>query len=228
MFQNCYEEAFPQHSASNISWIGFIQAFPLTGLGVLTGPLYDYDYLRALVTVGSTLKVLGMILTSLCTKYWKILCSQGLLLGLGSGCLFVPSVAVLPTYFDNRERVALGLGAARSAHSLFLPTEPHDRYPAAVAMSPHKSSAPSSTPRQSQPPIQAIGLSLYETLITSGPVEKLGIKVTRSQLLDLSSLEMSSLVGKSVLILDKMEDTRSRTTLEYAVKELKNDIESGE
>ena len=144
MFQNCYEEAFPQHSASNISWIGFIQAFPLTGLGVFTGPLYDYDYLRALVTVGSTLKVLGMILTSLCTKYWQILCSQGLLLGLGSGCLFVPSVAVLPTYFDKRERVALGVGAAGSAHSLFLTTEPHDRYPAAVATSPHKSFTASS------------------------------------------------------------------------------------
>lgn len=82
------------------------------------------------------------------------------------------------------------------------------------------------TPRQSQPPIQAIGLSLYETLTTSGPVEKPGIKVTRTQLLDLSSLEMSSLVRKSVVIVDKVEDTR--TTLEYAVKELKKDIESGE
>lgn len=129
--------------------------------------------------------------------------------------------------FRRKGASSSGVGAAGSAHSLFLPTEPHDRYPAAVATSPHKSSAPSlnaspvPTPYPSNP-----SLSLYETLTTSGPVEKPGIKVTRTQLLDLSSLEMSSLVRKSVLIVDKVEDTR--TTLEYAVKELKKDIESGE
>lgn len=81
-------------------------------------------------------------------------------------------------------------------------------------------------------PIQAIGLSLYEELPTTmsgtstpGDVEQPGTKVTRTQWLDLSSLgEMSNLIGKRILIVDEVDDTR--TTLEYAVKELEKDVEA--
>ncbi|CAL3963753.1 hypothetical protein PZA11_001279 [Diplocarpon coronariae] len=81
-------------------------------------------------------------------------------------------------------------------------------------------------------PIQAIGLSLYEALPpsnasggeTPGDVERLGTKVTRTQWLDLTSLgEMENLVGKRILIVDEVDDTR--TTLEYAVRELEKDVE---
>ncbi|KAK4133701.1 xanthine phosphoribosyltransferase-like protein [Trichocladium antarcticum] len=75
-------------------------------------------------------------------------------------------------------------------------------------------------------PIQAIGLSLYEKLANSGDadVEAPGTKVTRTQWLDMSALgEMENLVGKRVLIVDEVDDTR--TTLEYAVKELQKDVE---
>ncbi|KAK3381897.1 phosphoribosyltransferase-like protein [Podospora didyma] len=74
-------------------------------------------------------------------------------------------------------------------------------------------------------PIQAIGLSLYETLTDVADVEEPGTKVTRTQWLDLSALgEMENLVGKRVLIVDEVDDTR--TTLEYAVKELEKDVEA--
>ncbi|KAK0508580.1 hypothetical protein JMJ35_008856 [Cladonia borealis] len=73
-------------------------------------------------------------------------------------------------------------------------------------------------------PIQAIGLSLYKTLSNSDPVEAPGTKVTRTQWLDLSSLEMSNLIGKHILIVDEVDDTR--TTLEYAVRELEKDVEA--
>jgi len=73
-------------------------------------------------------------------------------------------------------------------------------------------------------PIQAIGLSLYESLPNAGPVEAAGTKVTRTQWLDLSSLEMANLVGKNILIVDEVDDTR--TTLEYAVRELEKDVEA--
>jgi len=82
-------------------------------------------------------------------------------------------------------------------------------------------------------PIQAIGLSLYEQLPSSHPsrvstpgeIEQLGTKVTRTQWLDLTSLgEMENLVGKRILIVDEVDDTR--TTLEYAVKELEKDVET--
>ncbi|OAX78413.1 hypothetical protein ACJ72_07282 [Emergomyces africanus] len=72
-------------------------------------------------------------------------------------------------------------------------------------------------------PIQAIGLSLYENLGKDDQIEELGTKVTRTQWLDLSSLEMANLIGKSVLIVDEVDDTR--TTLEYAVRELQKDVQ---
>lgn len=75
-------------------------------------------------------------------------------------------------------------------------------------------------------PIQAIGLSLYESLGTAAEdaqIEAPGTKVTRTQWLDLSSLEMANLIGKNVLIVDEVDDTR--TTLEYAVKELQRDVD---
>lgn len=71
-------------------------------------------------------------------------------------------------------------------------------------------------------PIQAIGLSLYESL-GSDVVEEPGTKVTRTQWLDLSSLEMANLIGKNVLIVDEVDDTR--TTLEYCIRELQKDVE---
>lgn len=72
-------------------------------------------------------------------------------------------------------------------------------------------------------PIQAIGLSLYENLGTDSDVEAPATNVTRTQWLDLSSLEMANLIGKNVLIVDEVDDTR--TTLEYAVRELQKDVE---
>lgn len=72
-------------------------------------------------------------------------------------------------------------------------------------------------------PIQAIGLSLYEDLGRGDPEEVPGTKVTRTQWLDLSSLEMANLIGKNILIVDEVDDTR--TTLEYAVRELEKDVE---
>ncbi|GAA5907607.1 hypothetical protein JCM6882_004421 [Rhodosporidiobolus microsporus] len=78
-------------------------------------------------------------------------------------------------------------------------------------------------------PIQAIGLSLYEEVGafdgSSGLAqeEKLGKEVVRTQWLDHSTLGSRPLVGRRILIVDEVDD--SRTTLGYAVEELKKDIQ---
>ena len=71
-------------------------------------------------------------------------------------------------------------------------------------------------------PMQGIGLSLYEDLGRDDPEEVPGTKVTRTQWLDLSSLEMTNFIGKNILIVDEVDDTR--TTLEYAIRELEKDV----
>lgn len=115
VFQTYYEDIFPDQSSSQISWIGTIQVSLMIALGIFSGPLYDYGYLRSLVCTGSLLVAAGMMIVSVCTQYWQLILSQGVLVGLGSGCLFVPSIAVLPTYFEKRQSLALGIGASGSA-----------------------------------------------------------------------------------------------------------------
>lgn len=54
-------------------------------------------------------------MTSLATRYWQIMLAQGLCVGLGAGCLFVPSVAILPQYFQKRRALANGIAASGSS-----------------------------------------------------------------------------------------------------------------
>lgn len=112
-----YYESNPDWSetASNISWIGSIQAFLLLMIGVVTGPIYDKGYFKALIIAGTFLIVLGYMMTSLTNRYWQVVLAQGVVIGLGNGCLWVPSVAILPQYFTTRKALANGIAAAGSS-----------------------------------------------------------------------------------------------------------------
>lgn len=61
------------------------------------------------------LNVLSLFLTSLCTKYWQIFLSQGLMSGIGCGLMFCPTISLLPTYFNKRRALAMSSTAAGSA-----------------------------------------------------------------------------------------------------------------
>ena len=78
-------------------------------VGVSTGPSFDRGYLNTLLLVGSTLTALGIMMTSLCTEYWQFILAQGLCVGLGAGCLFVPSLAMVSTFFTKYRAIATGV-----------------------------------------------------------------------------------------------------------------------
>ncbi|CAK9440311.1 uncharacterized protein LODBEIA_P44110 [Lodderomyces beijingensis] len=69
--------------------------------------------------------------------------------------------------------------------------------------------------------VMAIILSLYEEIANADGVEKPGTQVVRTQWIDYNQSKVD-LVGKNVLIIDEVDDTR--TTLHYAVSELKKDV----
>ncbi|XBW36037.1 hypothetical protein QEN19_001612 [Hanseniaspora menglaensis] len=73
-------------------------------------------------------------------------------------------------------------------------------------------------------PIQAIGLSLYEDLSTSEFKQVIGKEVVKTQWLDLNIIneKFGSLLGKKILIVDEVDDTR--TTLAYALEELEKEV----
>lgn len=116
VFQTYYESGELFHaSSSTISWIGSIQSFMLLVGGLFTGPIYDRGYLRTLLAVGAFGVVFGHMMLSLCHEFWQALLAQGFVVGLGAGCLFIPSVSVLPTYFSSRLGLAIGLGMSGSS-----------------------------------------------------------------------------------------------------------------
>lgn len=116
VYQNYYETgALFNESSSNISWIGAIQAYLVLLVGFFSGPIFDRGYLRSLMLVGSFGVVFGHMMLSLCKTYWQVLLAQGFCVGLGAGCLYVPCVAVLPSYFSTKLGLAVGLAAAGSS-----------------------------------------------------------------------------------------------------------------
>ncbi|EAT90704.2 hypothetical protein SNOG_02492 [Parastagonospora nodorum SN15] len=115
-YQAYYEtDLLRDTSPSAISWIGSIQAFLLLMVGALTGPLYDAGYFRSLLIFGSIMLVLGQMMLSLCHEYWQVLLAQAFCIGIGTGALFVPSVAILSNYFSTRIGLAIGIAASGSS-----------------------------------------------------------------------------------------------------------------
>ena len=128
VFEAYYSSGYLKTSPSDISIVGAVQAFFLLGSGLITGPLFDKGYFYHLLIIGSFLTCFGMMMTSLCTQYWQILLArmslstivlctasnetlEGICVGLGSGCLFVPSVAIIPTYFTSKRILAAGIAS---------------------------------------------------------------------------------------------------------------------
>lgn len=98
-------------SASSIAWIGSVESFLLLFVGVITGPLFDAGYFYILLPFRSFMVTFSYVMTSLGTRYYQIMLAQGICMGIGTGCLFVPAVAVLPQYFEKKKALANGIAA---------------------------------------------------------------------------------------------------------------------
>ncbi|KAL7922894.1 putative MFS monocarboxylate transporter [Trichoderma austrokoningii] len=118
VFQTFYEQdILSDMSASSNAWIGSVESFLLLFVGIITGPLFDAGYLYILLPFGSCMVAFGYMMTSLGTEYYQIMLAQGLCVGIGTGCLFVPAVAVLPQYFQRKRALANGIAATGASIS---------------------------------------------------------------------------------------------------------------
>lgn len=113
VFQSYYEETLlPGYSASSISWIGTVEGFLLFLAGIVVGPIFDKGYLKTLIAVGSFLVVFGLMMTSLSAEYYQVFLAHGVAVGIGCAFLFLPSIAIVATYFTSRRAVATGITAS--------------------------------------------------------------------------------------------------------------------
>ncbi|KAK3702446.1 hypothetical protein LTR37_014912 [Vermiconidia calcicola] len=116
VYQTYYESGqLWTETSSNISWIGSIQSVMVLVVGAFTGPIFDRGHLRLLLIVGTFGVVFGHMMLSLCTTFWQSILAQGFVIGLGGGCLYIPAVALLPTWFSSKLGLAIGLAASGSS-----------------------------------------------------------------------------------------------------------------
>ncbi|KAL3454805.1 major facilitator superfamily domain-containing protein [Aspergillus insuetus] len=116
VYQTYYEQTLlSDMSSSTIAWVGSLQSFLLMLFGVVTGPLFDAGYFRALLGFGTFMLPFGLMMTSLSSQFWHFILAQGICIGLACGCLFVPAIAILPQYFRQRRGLANGIAATGSS-----------------------------------------------------------------------------------------------------------------
>lgn len=114
VFQTYYVSALGR-PPSDIAWIGSFQVFLTFFIGTFTGRLTDAGYFRSVYLLGSFLTVFGLMMASLSTQYYQLFLAQGVLVGLGNGCLFCPMLALTSTYFSTKRSLAIGFAACGSA-----------------------------------------------------------------------------------------------------------------
>ncbi|EJD49716.1 MFS general substrate transporter [Auricularia subglabra TFB-10046 SS5] len=116
VFQSLYEEKRLKGTPpSTIAWIGSIQYSLVFFPGLLTGRMFDLGWYRLPQLFWSVIQVASVFLIAECTQYWHFLLVQGILVGLSSGCLFGPVMAVLTHWFKKRRSTAFGVVAIGSS-----------------------------------------------------------------------------------------------------------------
>ncbi|KAK3994684.1 riboflavin transporter MCH5 [Cladorrhinum sp. PSN332] len=122
VYQLYYRDTFKLPEAQ-VSWIGSIQVFLDFALCIFSGRLADAGYIRSTIIAGSTLVVLGTLLTSFCTQYWQIFLAQGIVTGFGLGLLFMPALSVVNSYFKTKKSMAMAIAATGTGFgSVIFPT----------------------------------------------------------------------------------------------------------
>jgi MFS family permease len=109
-FQNYYELTYlPSQTSSDIAWIGTITMFLLILTGIISGPLFDMGYFKSMLLVGALTETFGIFMVSLCTQYWAIFLTQGVIVGLANGLLYLPGMALVGRSFRKNRALAMGI-----------------------------------------------------------------------------------------------------------------------
>ncbi|KAG1767654.1 major facilitator superfamily domain-containing protein [Suillus occidentalis] len=106
-----------KQTSSAISWIGSLNMFLVTSIGLLSGSLYDRGYFYHLMIVGSLLQSFSLFMLSLSKpdQYYQIFLAQGLGSGIAAGLMFVPSTAIVAHYFRRKRTLVLTFVASGSS-----------------------------------------------------------------------------------------------------------------
>lgn len=103
---------FPDASSWDYAFIGglnFSAAMLIAPLVTILARKYG---IHATMALGLVLQTGGFLAASFATRIWHLHVSQGMLVGIGIGLLYIPSLPVLSQWFTRRRSLANGLSAA--------------------------------------------------------------------------------------------------------------------
>ncbi|KAI0629928.1 MFS general substrate transporter [Trametes polyzona] len=114
-FQTWYAEHQLSHlPASTISWIGSLQLWMFFFSGGFIGRIFDAHGPRFILLFGTIILVAGTMITSISTQYYQFILAQGVLVSVGIGTVFYPSLAAVSTHFKRYRSTALGIAVTGS------------------------------------------------------------------------------------------------------------------
>ncbi|KAJ7080079.1 major facilitator superfamily domain-containing protein [Mycena crocata] len=116
VFQTYYQlHLLKDSSSSTISWIGSVQIALTFGIAVLMGRLFDNGWFALPAACASVSLVVLTILIGQCTQFWQFLLCQGFAVGVASGVIFGPTLAIVSHWFKRRRSTAMGVVASGSS-----------------------------------------------------------------------------------------------------------------
>ncbi|THH29193.1 hypothetical protein EUX98_g4995 [Antrodiella citrinella] len=109
-------------SQSKISWIGTFLSFLYFFAAAPIGRCFDSTGPTVLLTTGSVLVVLGLMMVSLCKEYYQFFLAQGVAIGLGSALVSYPATCCLAHYYDKKRGTMMGVATTGSSiGAVFFP-----------------------------------------------------------------------------------------------------------
>ncbi|KIL66461.1 hypothetical protein M378DRAFT_160927 [Amanita muscaria Koide BX008] len=121
VYQDYYSrEWLSNYTASDISWIGSVQAFFELALGILGGKLFEAGYCRPMLIFASVLFSFSYFMLSLAKQgqYYQVFLSHGIGVGIPTGLFFVPACTLTLSHFKNETKQALAVGIVLACGSL--------------------------------------------------------------------------------------------------------------
>ncbi|KAG8877510.1 hypothetical protein FRB97_003373 [Tulasnella sp. 331] len=138
IFQSYYEGVIPGATQSTIAWIGSLQYCLIFLPGFAAGYLADRGLFKIPLLCASIVlvspygslhlsngttderhpshnKVASTFIVAECATLWQLILCQGFAIGGSAGFIFIPSLSIVPQWFDKRRGRAFGIVALGSS-----------------------------------------------------------------------------------------------------------------
>ncbi|SMR62274.1 unnamed protein product [Zymoseptoria tritici ST99CH_1E4] len=109
-----HTERYPDASEFEYALVGgFNFAFAMIAAPIVTRLTHHFGKFLVMA-IGVALQTTGYVAAGFVSRIWQLILTQGILVGLGIGFIYVPSLPILSQWFEARRSLANGIASAGS------------------------------------------------------------------------------------------------------------------